>query len=1067
MPIATLPPTTGSLDNLLGLGVGYVRARGDDTFEVHFSIPAVHGGTGVESYTAGDTLYAPSTNVLTTLPGNATSTVLFYSQVGDGTTPGAPVWVSLNSADVGLGSVENIALSTWGGSTLITSVGDVVIGTWQADAIADAYIVSAGNWNTAYDIVAAGAAGWDATSAEVAANQDFWNAKLDPDLDDGKVWVGSASNIAQEVALTDSASVAIDYDVAAKTLGAHVIQSGIDHGSIGGLTDDDHPQYHNDARALTWLGTRSTTDLAEGANLYYTSARFNTAFGAKTTGDLAEGSNLYFTTERAQDSVAGALTDSATIAWTYKDSANTISAAVINGVFTTGSYADPLWLTSLAKSKVGLSNVENTALSTWAGTTNLITLGTVTTGLWHGSLIGVGYTEAQIKTVTGTANRISIAGTGTDPTFDISATYVGQTSITTVGTIATGIWHGTPLAASYVPALNAIAAPTGDVSANGYKITSLADPVSDQDAVNLRTLLAYFAEAPSKTECAYCSTAALPANTYNNGSSGVGATLTGNANGPLALDSITLALAAVGSRILVAGEADTTHNGWFALTQLGVVALSPYILTRVTDADQGVEIGPGIVTPVVAPVGLTPGVGNDKKVFMSVCATPFIVGTTGISFSMVGAVYAAGAFLTLTGTTFSANVGTSSSTLCVGSDSRLSDARTPVGTALASADIWVGSAGNVAAQVAVSGDATLTNAGVVGVAKLGTPGTSVTINSNSPVGDGYELTASSATNATWELRSSGAMNQIPATATVWLRGWENLIMSWGGLSVDGILRIHGKVTSLYPGSWLTGFLKQSPSSFPTPAVNEMSFGFDTNGIFSYKNESNVSGNYIDYLMSFSSVLTLGGGAGAVGSSTKPVREDAVLAHGSQTTDSHHALAVAASSHGFEDKADKTKLSRLNTKPTANQAATAQANNVDSATPTVSVTTTIPANSLIVGHTYRLVMYGNYTIGSVNNVFRLSWLINGTAVAGITANTVSAGRFYYSFMFTVYSIGVSGSLKLQGFRRNKTSAEVPSGLSSSTVDTTANITLAGAVAFTTTTDVGNTCQIEECYFEEVL
>lgn len=49
-------------------------------------------------------------------------------------------------------------------------------------------------------------------------------------------------------------------------------------------------------------------------------------------------------------------------------------------VYTTGSYADPAWITSLAKSKVGLTNVEDTALSTWPGSTNITTLGTVTTG---------------------------------------------------------------------------------------------------------------------------------------------------------------------------------------------------------------------------------------------------------------------------------------------------------------------------------------------------------------------------------------------------------------------------------------------------------------------------------------------------------------------------------------------------------------------------------------------------------------------------------------------------------------------------------------------------------------
>lgn len=52
------------------------------------------------------------------------------------------------------------------------------------------------------------------------------------------------------------------------------------HWLLQGLDRDDHPQYHNDARALTWLGTRSTSDLAEGANFYFTAARARAALGA-------------------------------------------------------------------------------------------------------------------------------------------------------------------------------------------------------------------------------------------------------------------------------------------------------------------------------------------------------------------------------------------------------------------------------------------------------------------------------------------------------------------------------------------------------------------------------------------------------------------------------------------------------------------------------------------------------------------------------------------------------------------------------------------------------------------
>jgi len=57
------------------------------------------------------------------------------------------------------------------------------------------------------------------------------------------------------------------------TLAEAGISTITDHGGLTGLADDDHTQYHNDTRALTWLGTRSTSDLSEGTNLYYTDAR--------------------------------------------------------------------------------------------------------------------------------------------------------------------------------------------------------------------------------------------------------------------------------------------------------------------------------------------------------------------------------------------------------------------------------------------------------------------------------------------------------------------------------------------------------------------------------------------------------------------------------------------------------------------------------------------------------------------------------------------------------------------------------------------------------------------------
>lgn len=66
--------------------------------------------------------------------------------------------------------------------------------------------------------------------------------------------------------------------------------------------------------------------------------------------------------------------------------------------------------------------------------------------------------------VGGTANRISV---GTD-TIDIAATYVGQASITTLGTITTGVWTGTPIAVAN--------GGTGQTTAKAARETGLSAP---------------------------------------------------------------------------------------------------------------------------------------------------------------------------------------------------------------------------------------------------------------------------------------------------------------------------------------------------------------------------------------------------------------------------------------------------------------------------------------------------------------------------------------------------------------------------------------------------------------
>ena len=53
--------------------------------------------------------------------------------------------------------------------------------------------------------------------------------------------------------------------------------------------------------------------------------------------------------------------------------------------------------------------------------------------------------SGNVISAVGTSNRISVSGSG----IDIAATYVGQTSITTVGTVGTGTWQGSAVGTSY------------------------------------------------------------------------------------------------------------------------------------------------------------------------------------------------------------------------------------------------------------------------------------------------------------------------------------------------------------------------------------------------------------------------------------------------------------------------------------------------------------------------------------------------------------------------------------------------------------------------------------------
>jgi hypothetical protein len=156
-------------------------------------------------------------------------------------------------------------------------------------------------------------------------------------------------------------------------------------------------------------------------------------------------------------------------------------------------------------------------------------------------------------------------------------------------------------------------------------------PVSNTDIVNKQYADAIASGIHFHEAVELATTAALPANTYNNGTSGVGATLTANANGALSVDST---LTVVANRVLVKNEVTQANNGVYTVTQVGSAG-TPYILTRATDFDTA---GTGVDQIDEGDFFLvTGGTANANTAWVQQTPPPITVGTTALVFQQFAA----------------------------------------------------------------------------------------------------------------------------------------------------------------------------------------------------------------------------------------------------------------------------------------------------------------------------------------------------------------------------------------------------------------------------------------------
>ncbi len=129
-----------------------------------------------------------------------------------------------------------------------------------------------------------------------------------------------------------------------------------------------------------------------------------------------------------------------------------------------------------------------------------------------------------------------------------------------------------------------------------------------------------------KQQCRLATAVALATNVYANGSSGVGATLTGTAFGALSIDGVT---PAVNDRVLVKNEVAPANNGIYTVTVVGAIA-TLYVLTRATDYDQAAEVVAGTATFVTA------GTANADTAWVQTTTGTITMGSTSLVFAQFG-----------------------------------------------------------------------------------------------------------------------------------------------------------------------------------------------------------------------------------------------------------------------------------------------------------------------------------------------------------------------------------------------------------------------------------------------
>ncbi|KKP89415.1 MAG: Outer membrane protein, hemagluttinin-like protein [Parcubacteria group bacterium GW2011_GWC1_36_108] len=451
------------------------------------TISAVRGGTGINTYAAGDLLYSSAANTLSKLSNvGADSKVLMIDPITH-----LPSWVSVLGAGGVTGSGTQNNLAVWGAGNTLTELAILGIakgGTGLSTAPASGQLLIGNGTNYSLATLS-GSTGISVTNGPGTIS--IANTGVTQLNGTANQITASANTGVITISLPQNISTTADATFASLSLTSPLT---IANGGTGLST-------YSAGDILYYSSGNTFSRRAIGAN----GQALTIVGGVPTWGSVAGSAHPFLSTSHS-DTTAAAVTRGAIIAGQGVSPTWSLLGPGTSGQLlkSNGAGADLVWVT-LTKSDIGLGSVEDIALSTWAGSTNITTLGTIATGTWNATAIA---DNKIASALTGkTYNGLTVTANGTN-TLNIAA---GQTlTVTTGGTLGTAAYTA---ASSYAPAFSSStanffwAAPNGSAGMPTMRAIAVADvPTLNQNttgnaatATNLTGMTATVANLNSVT----------------------------------------------------------------------------------------------------------------------------------------------------------------------------------------------------------------------------------------------------------------------------------------------------------------------------------------------------------------------------------------------------------------------------------------------------------------------------------------------------------------------------------------------------------------------------------------